>query len=121
MTWAVVNSSYPGLNVPGDTEKSSLARFFLAIKNAVSGLQAGKLNVIGRLTLTASAASTTITDDRIRYSSTLVLMPETANAAAEIGAGTIYVPSTNRVNGSVAVTHANNAQTDRIFLVAIIG
>lgn len=91
------------------------------IAGVLKSLGSGKMEVSGRLTLTASAASTTITDARIGVNSLLLMMPETANAAAEIGAGTLYVSATGRVNGSASVTHANNIQTDRSFLVAIIG
>lgn len=91
------------------------------IASVVKSLGGGKMEVSGRLTLAASAANTTITDARIGVNSVLIFMPETANAAAEIGAGTLYVSATGRVNGSAVVTHANNSQTDRSFLVAIIG
>jgi hypothetical protein len=43
-------------------------------------------------------------------------MPTTANTAAQLGNGTIYV--NGRANGSFTLTHANNAQTDRIFLLS---
>lgn len=71
------------------------------------------------VTLTANAASTTITDARIRFDSFIGFQPTTANAAAELGAGTLYVDDSGRVNGSVTITHANNAQTDRTFKVLI--
>ncbi len=91
------------------------------ISQSVNSILTGKTNNILDLTLTASAASTTITDARIGVNTALFFSPTTANASAEIGAGTIYVLTTNRVNGSVAVTHANNSQTDRVFKVALIG
>ena len=80
----------------------------------------GKTNNILKVTLAANAASTTITDVRISSSSYLGLMPETANAAAEIGNGTLYISDSGRVNGSAVITHANNAQTDRTFRVVVI-
>ena len=69
----------------------------------------------GLLTLTANAASTTLTHPMIRFNAPVGLMPTTANAAAEIAAGTMYVSETGRINGSLVVTHANNAQADRTF------
>jgi hypothetical protein len=44
-------------------------------------------------------------------------MPTTANAAAEIGNGTIYVSS--RGKQTATITHANNSQTDRTFAYAL--
>jgi hypothetical protein len=70
-------------------------------------------------TLTPNAGSSTLTDARIRYDSPIILVPTTANAAAEWGAGSIYVPETGRVNGSVSITHASNANADRTFRVLI--
>lgn len=69
----------------------------------------------GLVTLAASAGSTTLVDARIRYDSPVVLLPVTTNAAAELAAGVLHVSETGRVNGSVAIMHANNAQTDRTF------
>lgn len=69
----------------------------------------------GLVTLTASVASTTLTNPLIRFDSPILLQPTTANAAAEIGAGTMYISETGRVNGSAVIVHANNAQTDRTF------
>lgn len=81
----------------------------------------GWLNTGGLLTLAANVATTTLTDSRISIDSTVALVPTTANAAAELGNGTLYMLETGRVNGSIVVTHANNAQTDRVFRVIIIG
>jgi len=91
------------------------------ISQSVNSLLTGKTNNVLDVTLTASAASTTITDARIGVNTAFIFTPTTANASAEIGAGTIYVSTSSRVNGSVAVTHANNAQTDRTFKVVLAG
>ena len=69
----------------------------------------------GMMTLAANAASTTLVDARIRSVSPIMLMPTTANAAAEIGAGTLWIQEAGRLNGLVVITHANNAVGDRIF------
>jgi hypothetical protein len=81
----------------------------------------GHNNSSGVFTLTASVATSTLTDDRIGFNSNIVLVPTTANAAAEIGNGTLYIAESGRVNGSVVITHANNAQTDRTFRFIISG
>ena len=46
-------------------------------------------------------------------------MPTTANAAAELGNGTLYVSA--RAKGGFTLAHANNAQGDRAFGYALIG
>ena len=83
----------------------------------------GKLNVTydhdNDFTLTASVATTTLSDKRIGVESNIIFTPRTANASAEIGAGTIYINEPG--DGSVVINHANNAQTDRTFRVTIIG
>lgn len=95
------------LNQPWDI----LARTIL--NNAISG----KLNVVGEVTLTAGAATTTLNDPLITRGSALALMPLTANAAAALA--TLYFDPT--ASGSVVIHHANNAQTDKTFRYAVIG
>jgi hypothetical protein len=84
-------------------------------------LRSGKMEVVGELTLTASAATTAVTDIRVSPQSVIVWHPRTANAAAELAAGTMYITDANMGNGTFTVTHANNAQTDRDFRYAVIG
>ena len=79
----------------------------------------GKMNVFIDFTLTANVASSTLQDPRISYYSTILWMPTTANAAAEIGAGGMYVSALT--TGSATITHANNGNTDRTFRMVILG
>lgn len=81
----------------------------------------GKINAVSNLTLTPSASTTTITDQRITPTSFMHFMPQTANASAELGNGTIYVPQATMLKGSAVIQHANNAQTDRTFAIVILG
>lgn len=69
------------------------------------------------VTLTANTATTVVTNAReaVTPDSVLRFDPLTANAAAELAAGTMYVLTANRLAGSFTITHANNAQTDRTF------
>jgi hypothetical protein len=85
----------------------------------VNNLLDGKSNNTGTFTCTASAATTAVTDFRAGKSSIILLMPQTANAAAEVGNGTIHVST--RAKQSFTVTHANNSQTDRTFGYVVIG
>ena len=85
----------------------------------VRQLAEGRSNAVGTFTLAASAASTTVTATNCGAGSTVTYTPTTANAAAEIKNGTIYIGTVS--NGSFVVTHANNSQTDRTFLYVAHG
>lgn len=98
-------------------EKEHRRKLAKAINAAVNG----RINAVTTITLTANAATTTLTDSRISVSSFIGLTPRTANAAAELGNGTLYIADAGRLNGSAVITHANNAQTDRNYTVLIIG
>jgi hypothetical protein len=91
------------------------------IANVVNSILTGKINATGSVTLTENVASTTVTDARATFQSAVLFLPHTANAAAEIGAGTLYVSDASRLNGSFVIVHANNAQTDRRFTYVLIG
>ena len=103
--------------VPGITETDP-KKIVLAIQQ----LAAGRSNATGTVTLTPSTATTTVTPTQtgtIAAGSTPILTPATANAAAEIGNGTMYVSAV--ANGSFTITHANSATADRTFLWAVLG
>jgi hypothetical protein len=72
----------------------------------------------GDVTLTANAATTVVSVLAMAASAHVFFSPRTANAAAEIGAGTMYVSA--RSKWSFTITHANNAQTDRTFSYQIV-
>jgi hypothetical protein len=86
---------------------------------AVNELAQGRLRTVGSITLVASSATTTLAEQNIAAQSALVLVPLTANAAAEIGNGTLY--TTDNSTGSIVINHANNGQTDRTFRYVIFG
>lgn len=89
------------------------------IARKVNQLLVGKVNVYIDLTLTAGATSTTLTDPRIGYFSTIVpAMAQTANGAAAIVAG-IWVSGVK--TGSATINHASNAATDQSIRFNIIG
>ena len=81
----------------------------------------GKLECVAELTLTANAATTAFNYNGLSPQSVVIFDPKTANAATEKAAGTMYVLEASRSNNVWTVTHANNAQADRKFQVAIIG
>ena len=92
---------------------------------AINSAMSGKINALNDpefpFTCTAGAASTVLTDARLGVNSVIVFDPVTANAAAELAAGTIYVLTANRRNGAYTITHANAGTTDRTFRYLIIG
>lgn len=90
-----------------------------AVASAVNLLIDGKFNSTGSFTLTASTTTTTVADFRSGSNSVIIYTPLTANASAEVGAGTIFVSARNKQN--FVITHANNVQTDRTFMYVLIG
>lgn len=96
-------------------DEKDLRRYALAIQE----LSAGRSNAAIKATLTANASSTVVSFDNCSEGSIPLLVPMTANAAAEYGAGTLYVSAV--ANRSFTITHANNGQTDRTFGFVCIG
>lgn len=89
---------------------------------AVNSALAGKINSVFTVTLTANVASTTINDPRVGADTVILLFPQTAHAATELGNGTLYIaPSGYTLKTSFVITHANNAQTDRTFGAVLLG
>jgi len=89
----------------------------------INGVMQGKTNNTGTVTLTASSATTTVTEasNRIGEETVILFMPTTANAATEFGAGSMYVSSRSVANNTFTITHANNAQVDRTFYYVLVG
>jgi len=106
-----MSAGFPGLPVTGGDARQVAA--------VVNRLAQGKLNCTGTVTLATGAGITGVDDPRATASSIVLLMPMTANAAAELGNGTLYVAG--RAKGSFTLAHANNVLTDRAFGYALIG
>lgn len=100
--------------VPGIAE-IDLKKIVLAIQQ----LAAGRSNAVGSVTLATSSSTTTVSTRNCAAGSTPILTPATANAAVEVGNGTMYVSAV--ANGSFTITHANSATTGRTFLFALVG
>jgi hypothetical protein len=100
--------------IPSRDEKD-LKKIVLALQQ----IGAGRSNAVGTVTLATSSATTTVTDSNCASGSTPILVPTTANAATEMGNGTMYVSTVS--NGSFVITHANSATTGRTFLYALLG
>jgi hypothetical protein len=79
----------------------------------------GKTNNTGTFTVTASAATTVVSDLRVGADSVILVSPTTATAATEWASGAMYVSSIGKQ--TFTVTHNNSAPTDRVFTYAVIG
>jgi len=108
--------------VPGITETD-----LKKIVTSIQQLAAGRSNAVITVTLTANVATTVVSyaNGKIAKAGTVapgsVPIPSatTANAAAELGNGTLYHTAIGI--DTFTINHANNAQTDRIFLYAVHG
>lgn len=89
--------------------------------DSLHSLRLGKIEATGSITLTANAATTTLSRLGLSPQTVVHFDPVTANAAAELAAGTMYVLTANRSNDSFVITHANNAQADRTFSYTALG
>jgi len=82
------------------------------VVEVVIQLTEGRSFAAGQVELTANAASTTVSLGIIPAGCFPQLTPASSAAAAEWGAGTIYVSAV--ANGSFTITHANAATTGRM-------
>tara|TARA_B110000285_G_scaffold71828_1_gene82837 strand:- start:361 stop:639 length:279 start_codon:yes stop_codon:yes gene_type:complete len=85
------------------------------VAEVVNNLAAGKSNNTGNVTLTTSATTTTLNDERLGFDSVILLSPLTANAAAQ----NPYIST--KAKGSVVITHTSVASTDLNFDYIIVG
>ena len=101
-------------------QEKDISKRVRQLAQTTNQLLRGRSNIHGTVTLTVSAATTTVTTPLADSSKVLILEPTTANAAAELGAGTCYRSATTG-GVSFVLTHANNAQADRTFNYALLG
>lgn len=104
-------TGFPGLPTAGGEPRQVAA--------VVNRLNLGKLNCTGAATLAANQPATLVSDPRAGGDSFIAFMPVTANAAAEVAGGAMYV--SGRTRGAFTLAHANNALADRSFVYLIIG
>ena len=108
---------YKGLPLARPQSLEAVAGLQQDAARVINSLLLGKTNNVTSVTLTENSATTTITDPRLTYASFIGLMPTTANAAA--ATANVYVSA--RGDGTATLTHTNNAQTDRAFIMLIVG
>ena len=102
--------------VPG---QPALAAWLARVVAILKGALGGTLNATLSVTLAANAGSTVVNDPRLSGGSFIGFCPLTADAAAEIAGGALYVSSQGAK--TLTLAHANNALVDRKFLLLIIG
>lgn len=108
--------------VPALTE-TDLKKIVLAIQQ----IGAGRSNAVGTVTLTPSSATTTVsaansllpTNGLCAPGSVPILIPMTASAATEFGAGTWFISAVGIDTFTIA--HVNSAVADRTFRFAVVG
>jgi hypothetical protein len=97
------------------------------IAEIVNQIMQGRTNNYGTVTLSANAATTTVTLPLgvISTESVIIFEPTTLNAAIEYFGGTMYRSATSvkatATTSTFTITHSNDASTDRVFLYCIIG
>ena len=91
------------------------------ISAVVHQLVQGRSNAGGVVTLSPGVALTVVTAPNCGAGANIFLFPKTANAAAEIGAGTCYVLAAEVVAGNFTIRHAVNGLTDRTFSWIALG
>ena len=104
---------------PREFNEAASQTWVRGISEVVNRILSGKMNVTVDVILTPNASATTVIDSRLSSTTTISFCPLTANAAAELAAGTLWIGE--RRTGVVVINHANNAQTDRHFDCTIIG
>lgn len=109
--------TYPVCPQDSANEASHRRQIAVTARSAVNG----KTNNVGEVTLTANAATTVVIDPRVSVFSCIVFEPVTANAAAELYGGTMYILAANKVNGQFTITHANDANADKTFRYTVVG
>lgn len=103
------------VNVFGDPARAlkALADEIAGHAASIKQIVEGQNTVTGTVTLRASNTTTTVGKAEIPAGGQPFLSPRTANAAAEIGNGTMSIAESTK--GQFVITHANNGQTDRSF------
>lgn len=89
------------------------------LAQSIRELWEGRSHAYGTFTLDDGETSTIVTAPNCSPTSEVLFSPKTADAAAEIAAGGMYVSS--RGQGEFTVTHANDASTTRTFAYRIVG
>lgn len=89
----------------------------LKVNHAIRQIMEGRTNNVFSATLSSNAGTTTVTNSLIGPNSTLIPVPTTAHAAAQMA--TIYTSTVGQ--GTATFAHGNNASTDQTFKFVVVG
>lgn len=107
------DNQFPAVPLTMPNQSQHLRLVSTSLNNTING----KLNSTGTITLTASATSTTLTDERIGGDSVILFMPTTVNGKTAFA--NLFVSA--RSNGTATLTHASSSNTDQTFGYVVIG
>lgn len=79
----------------------------------------GKFNVAVEFTPVAATTSTVITDARLTPNSVLLIEPTSSGGAVELAAGSMFVDTANRGQGTCTITHSTGAAGNLFRLVIL--
>jgi voltage-gated potassium channel Kch len=88
-----------------------------AVAEIVNGIMNGKTNNIGRITLSQSSTTTTLTDARIGADSVILFTPLSDHSASEMAH--LYISA--QALGSATITHRNTGHADLNFQYIVVG
>jgi hypothetical protein len=100
---------------------SDVTSYVRRLWDALHALRLGKMECTGEITLTANVGTTVLNRVGLSMQSVVHFDPKTQNSALELYGGTMYVLTANRGTDAWTITHANNAQVDRVFQYTAIG
>jgi hypothetical protein len=88
---------------------------------AINQYAQGRSNAGGTFTCLVGSATTTVLDANVGSGSFISICPASASGAAEIAAGTLYIPKATIKAGSFVVQHANSSTAGRTFQYHVQG
>lgn len=109
----MARQGYEGVSTSGPFDHA----FSHRLARVLNGVLGGKMNAVTDVTLTANTTTTTISDQRIGPYSFIGLTPVTANAAAVVAS--TYISARDQYTATI--THPNDANADKTFVVLIVG
>lgn len=112
--------TFPGVSI---FNGNNINDWMLHARNTINNCLNGKTNNTGAVTLATSTATTVVTlaKGRLGPNTVILFEPTTANAAAEIGAGTMWVSTKDPLNNQFMITNASNTQNNRTFNFILVG
>lgn len=110
-------AAYADPTTPPQLRDDNPERLMRNLAEAVRQILDGKMNLVKTVTLRASQTTTTVTDTRIGPTSYIGFMPTTTNAAGALA--TTYISA--RGDGSATIAHASTADSDKTFVLLIVG